>query len=195
MTEQPAASIDPSLLVKRIQVGETHAEEELVRRYSRGVAIIVGRIARNAFTTDDLCQETFRLVLEKVRRGDLREPEKLSGFICSVARNLAIEHLRRERQVESLDGTEATLPLSDPMPDPLGKLLEKEKVEAIRQVLSELTAPRDREILRRFYLLEEEKERICADLGLSSLHFNRVLHRARERFKDLYEQSSKKKWA
>ncbi len=48
---------------------------------------------------------------------------------------------------------------------------------------------RDRQILYRFYIAEEDKERICADLDLSSLHFNRVLFRARQRFKDLLESS------
>lgn len=192
--EQPAGTTDPAVLVKRIQVGEGSAEEELFRRYSRGVAIIIGRIARDSCATDDLCQETFRLILEKVRHGALREPEKLSGFICSLARNLAIEYLRRARRVEPLESAGETLSLSNPRPDPLGALLEKERVLAVRQVLSEMTISRDREILRRFYILEEDKERICADLGLSSLHFNRVLHRARERFRELYELGSRKKW-
>jgi hypothetical protein len=37
-----------------------------------------------------LYQETFRIALEKIRRGDVREPEKLSGFMGGIARNLVI---------------------------------------------------------------------------------------------------------
>ena len=33
---------------------------------------------------------------------------------------------------------------------------------------------------------------VCPELGLSSLHFNRVLYRARERFRQLYEQTAKR---
>lgn len=58
----------------------------------------------------------------------------------------------------------------------------------IRRVLNGLTTDRDREVLFRFYINEERKEQICADLGLSDLHFNRVLHRARQRYKELYEK-------
>ncbi|HSS75550.1 MAG TPA: hypothetical protein VLV54_02295, partial [Thermoanaerobaculia bacterium] len=43
-----------------------------------------------------------------------------------------------------------------------------------------------REILLRFYIAEEDKDRIAADHGLSSLQFNRVLHRARQRYKELF---------
>jgi RNA polymerase sigma-70 factor (ECF subfamily) len=45
---------------------------------------------------------------------------------------------------------------------------------------------RDREILRRVYILEEPREIVRRDLDLDELHFNRVLHRARERFRDFF---------
>jgi RNA polymerase sigma-70 factor, ECF subfamily len=46
---------------------------------------------------------------------------------------------------------------------------------------------RDREILVRFYLDDEERETICRELGLSEEHFNRVIFRARNRFRELLE--------
>ena len=55
----------------------------------------------------------------------------------------------------------------------------------VRRVLQELANERDRQILLRFYIAEEDKDRISADYGLSSLQFNRVLHRARQRYKEL----------
>jgi RNA polymerase sigma-70 factor (ECF subfamily) len=178
----------PSELVRRILAGDRDAEEELVGRYSRGVSILIGRIVRNACTTEDLCQEAFRLILEKVRRGDVREPERLSGFICSLARNVAIEDLRKARRAMPVDDVE-TSSISDLAPDQLGQLLRKEKANAVRQVLRELSSVRDREVLYRYYIAEEDKDQICADLELSALHFNCVLHRARERFRQLYQKS------
>ena len=55
--------------------------------------------------------------------------------------------------------------------------------------MAELGSARDRQAPLRFYLEEEDKERICQDLRLTSLQFNRVLHRARERFRELYERA------
>jgi len=97
-------------LVSRIRAGDRRAEEELVGRYGRGVAIIIRREVRQAAAAADLTQETLRIALEKIRRGDLREPEKLSGFICGLARNLAIGHHRRSSREESLTGVEAVRP-------------------------------------------------------------------------------------
>jgi len=115
-----------------------------------------------------------------------REPEKLSGFICGLARNLAIGHLRRLSRWE-IGNADAPTPI-DHAPNPYDKLLKKERAVIVRQVISEMRSDRDREILYRFFITEEDKEKICADLGLTSLHFNRVLSRALKRFKDLYEK-------
>jgi RNA polymerase sigma-70 factor (ECF subfamily) len=175
-------------LVSRIMAGDQQAEAELVERYSDGVKIIIRREIGNASVADDLYQEVFRIVIEKIRRGDVREPEKLSGFVCGVARNLVIDYFRRAARQESLREVEEATLLPDPAPDQLEALLRKEQADFARQVLKEMRNERDIQILFRFYLAEEKKERICADLGLTSLHFNRVLHRARERYLELYQR-------
>ena len=176
-------------LVSRIVAGDQQAEAELVERYSRGVMFILRRETCGASAADDLYQETFRIALEKIRRGDLREPEKLSGFMCSIARNLAVAYFRRASRQESLTVVEEAAQQPSPAPDQLDELLQREKATLVRRVINELPADRDRQILFRFYIAEEEKERICADLGLTNIHFNRVLHRARQRYRELYEQS------
>src|SRR5262249_52864603 len=101
--EPVTESGSPADLVRRILAGERSAEDELVCRYSRGVSIIVRRIARDPALTEDICQEAFRLVLEKVRRGEVREAERLSGFICNLARNLAIDHFRQAARRETAE--------------------------------------------------------------------------------------------
>ncbi len=179
---------DSARLVERIRSGDPNADRELVERFGRGLMILLRRSSRNRGDADDLYQETFRVALEKIRRGGLREPEKLAGFLAGIARNLVIEHYRRSsaRPVESDD--RAARDLADTATGPLEKLLRLERVEIVRRVLSELDSERDRQILFRFYLAEEDKRLICADLGLSSLHFNRVLFRARQRFRELFTE-------
>ncbi|HKX30372.1 MAG TPA: sigma-70 family RNA polymerase sigma factor [Blastocatellia bacterium] len=171
--------------VSRIMSGDRQAEAELIDCYSRGVRIIIRRAGGDATAVNDLSQETFRIVIEKVRRGEIREPEKLPGFIRSVARNLVIEHFRRAARWQSLAETDVPTHLA---PGPLEKLLQKEKAIIVRQVLQKMPNERDIQVLLRYHLAEETKEQICADLGLTSLQFNLVLHRARERYRKLYEQ-------
>lgn len=180
---------DPASLVARIVRGDRRGEDDLIRRYRRGVLAVLSGARRDAAAIDDLYQETFRIAIEKIRAGALREPEKLSGFLCGLARNLAIEHFRRaaRRPVSALPD-DATL--ASGAPGPLDDLLRSERAAIARRVLSELPTERDRAILFRFYVAEEDKERICVDLGLASLHFNRILFRARERYRALYTKAT-----
>jgi RNA polymerase sigma-70 factor (ECF subfamily) len=104
-------------------------------------------------------------------------------LICSLARNLVVDHFRRATRTA---GGAVVPDTPDPSPDPLGRLLAREQAAAVRAVLAELGSARDRQILLRFYVAGDSKEDICADFGLSSLHFNRVLFRARERYRVLY---------
>jgi RNA polymerase sigma-70 factor, ECF subfamily len=184
------ASSDPSVaLVRRILAGDPKAEAELVQRFSRALSFLVRRLARDEAAAEDLYQETFRLVIEKVRGGELREPEKLPGFVSSMARNLFLGSVRRGGRRQKWQGNpEAAETAPDPAPGQLTKLLARERAAAVRQVLAELRIDRDREVLSRYYIADEDKEDICRDLELSDLHFNRVLFRARQRYKELFER-------
>jgi RNA polymerase sigma-70 factor, ECF subfamily len=175
--------------VSRIMAGDRQAEAELIDSYGRGVRIIIRRAGAAATIIDDLYQETFRIVLEKIRSGNIREPERLSGFIRSVAKNLVIEHFRRVARQERLtDNEEAIKLLTTSAPNQLERLLQKEKAGIVWRVLREMRNERDVQVLLRYHLAEDAKEQICADLGLTSLQFNLVLHRARERYRQLYRQ-------
>jgi len=175
-------------LVHRIRSGDSTAEAELVERFGRGIRFLLVERTRDAARADDLFQETFRLALEKVRTGELREPEKLAPFIRQLAKNLFIADYRKaaKRATEDLDDVQAP---ADPEPSQLDRVLQAEDARLVRELLRELEPPRDREVLFRFYLAGETKEQICARLELSSTQFNLVIHRARLRFRALVERA------
>lgn len=172
-------------LVRRIAAGEASAEGELVERYSRGVLYLLRRSAPEL--ADDLHQETFRIVLERLRRKGLDDPAGLAGFLRGTARNLVIAE-RRKTARRRTEGDEDELAQAvHPAPSQLSTVLLDEEAETVRQLIRDLPTDRDRQLLLRFYVAEEGKESLCADLGLDSLHFNRVLFRARQRFKEILE--------
>jgi RNA polymerase sigma-70 factor (ECF subfamily) len=176
-------------LVRRIVAGDPAADADLVARFSRALSFLLRRLTRDPAAAEDLYQETFRLVIEKVRRGELREAEKLPGFVCSLARNLYLGSARSRGRRQRWEGdAEATESAPDPAPGQLSRLLAGERAAMVRRVLAELRNDRDREILARYYIAEHEKEAICRDLDLSDLHFNRVLFRARQRYRELFER-------
>ena len=187
--EASRPSSDPIVdLVRRIVARDPAAEAELVQRFSRALTFLLRRLTRDEAAAEDLYQETFRLVIEKVRGGELREPERLPGFVSSMARNLFLGAVRQSGRRQKWHGdAEATETAPDPAPGQLAKLLARERAATVRRVLAELKNDRDREILSRYYIADENKEDICRDFDLSDLHFNRVLFRARQRYKELFE--------
>jgi RNA polymerase sigma-70 factor (ECF subfamily) len=186
-TAEREAWAEAAELVRRIQDGDRDAEDDFIRRYERGVAIIVARACRDRLPADDLCQDVLTTALQRIRAGAVRGPERLSGFVAGLARMTVLEYFRKE-------STRSTIEARMPPPAQaapavaLEQLLRQEKALIVRAVLSELESDRDREILSRFYIAEEDKDRICSDLDLTPLHFNRVLFRARERYRTLYRQ-------
>jgi len=183
----------PAALVQRIRAGEQGAEEELVQRYSRGVYFVINQSVSDSSVADDIYQDTFRLVLEKVRAGEVREPERLSGFISSMARNLVIDHFRRSARQKAREDATPDPPIPSPEPSQLDRLVREEQGLLARRVLDSLPSGRDRKVLYRFYIADDEKEDICAELGVSALHFNQILFRAKERYKKLFEEMKSKR--
>jgi len=180
-------STDPGDLVARIAAGDRAAEAELVRRYGPKIEFILRQRVREASLAADLCQEALIVVIERLRGSGLEQPGKLAAFLRQTAVNLAIgearTYYRRNTHADSerVDLTAHGAPL-------MVDLVEQEQLaDAIRQLLGELTQARDRQILRRFYLSEEPKPSICASLEVTPEHFDRVLHRARQRFRVIIE--------
>lgn len=182
MVEKAEASAARDL-VDRILTGDQEAENELVRRYGPSVMRMLQALTQNRWSAEDVHQETFAIVLRRLRRQRLDDPEALGQFLRQTARKvvMATNRKRRLRQQTEIEGA-AVEEIVDPEPGQLVSVLRKEEGELVRRTIADMRPARYRQLLRRFYLEEEAKEIICAELGLSAVHFNRVLFRARRRF-------------
>ena len=174
-------------LVKRISHGDSDAESELVQQLGRGTSILLRRLAGDAELAQDLYQETFRIVLISLRQGKLEQPDKLPAFVRGTAKNLLRSEWRKRDRRGPHDDVD-DMPLVDEAPGQWDRARLAEDRRHVRQILDELPSERDRQLLYRHYLAEEEKSEICADLGLGSNQFNVVLFRARQRFRRLLEE-------
>jgi len=178
----------PGELVERIRAGDRSMEDALVRQYSRGVQFVINQSVSDGSVGEDLYQECFRMVLEKVRGGEVHEPDRLSGFICSLARNIVIEYFRKTSRRETYHAAADERVIPSPEPSQLDRLLRQEKGSLARRVLDALPSDRDRSVLYRFYIAEDDREEICADLGIEATLLSQILCRARQRYKILFEE-------
>jgi len=170
-----------SLLVDRIRSGETDGMEELYVLFSKGIRFYLCRqLGPQEF--DDKVHDTFVLVVQAIRRGELRDPQRLMGFVRTIVRRQVAAHIDHVVHIrkDHLD-LESSARIADPAGNPEDAAIFRQRIELIRRVLSELSE-RDREILTRFYLREQAQEQICLEMDLSETQFRLLKSRAKARF-------------
>jgi RNA polymerase sigma-70 factor, ECF subfamily len=174
-------------LAERVHAGIPGAEAELCERYGRGLRFLLRRLGQSPEAAEDLAQETLVIVLERLRGRGLEDPAGLSAFIHGVARNLALSERRKFVRRRTETDSERLADTAAGPSDPFQEAAEQEEASQVRRLIGELPVARDRQLLWRFYVGEEDKSTICRDLELDGSHFNRVLFRARQRFKELLQ--------
>jgi RNA polymerase sigma-70 factor, ECF subfamily len=179
-------------LVARIRGGDAQAEAEVLSRFAFGVRVILRRHARGAaIDVDDLAQDVLTAVLEQLRKGGLREAAALPAYIRTSAMHRLHAEQRAsqatQRSHERVEAEDPRLVASDR--GPADELDAARKSRQIRELLAEMPVARDREVLTRFYLQEQDCAQICAELEIDPEHFRRVIHRARSRFREILNRA------
>lgn len=179
----PAQQVDWVNLVERIKVNEEAALEELYNLFSRGIKfLIVRQLGRQDI--DDRVHDTFVIVVQAIQRGDLREPERLMGFVRTIVRRQISAFIEktasRRREEMDIDGP---VKIADNKISPEEVAIKAQNAEIMEEILRTCSR-RDREILTRFYLLEQPQEQICEEMGLNDTQFRLLKSRAKQRFSE-----------
>ena len=151
-----------------------------------GLRALILRRVRDPEVAADILQDAAVTTLEKLRSGEIAHPENLGGYLYRVALNHLRNHRRKDRSGLSSADALDQLPASEKDAD-WEYVGERQWATAARRMLQEMPVTRDREVLIRLYLDDEDREQICRELQLSEEHFNRVIFRARNRFRELIE--------
>jgi len=175
-------------LSRRIRAGDKQAEDLLSRRVTPGVTQVIIGMTGNFSLAQELCQETLIILLTRLRTQPLEDPDKLPAFVAQVARNLVLAERRKDRRRKTDVDSEAIDDVADQGAGQEHDAQRESAAVAIRKVLAEMKSIRDRSLLVRYYLRDEDKKDICSELGLTEPSFNVVLFRARARFLELLEK-------
>ncbi len=182
--EAPLAGPNWTALVERIKLDDQSGMEELYRVFSRGVRFYLCR-QLGPQDLEDKVHDTFLIVVQAVRRGELREPERLMGFVRTVVRRQVAGHIDQAVHTRRQHvGIESGTTIVDLNRDPEETAIQQQHEEIARRVLNSISK-RDREILTRFYLLEQTQQQICEQMNLTETQFRLLKSRAKARFGEL----------
>jgi RNA polymerase sigma-70 factor (ECF subfamily) len=176
--------VEWGILVNQIKVGEETGMEQLYKLFSRGIRYYLCR-QLGPQELEDKVHDTFLIVVNAIRRGDLREPERLMGFVRTVVRRQVAAYIEQavHNRREQAD-LETGVTVADRKQNPEQEAMIRQKAELMESALSALSE-RDREILVRFYLKEQPQEQICREMDLTETQFRLLKSRAKAKFGEI----------
>ncbi len=170
---------DWAALVSGVRTGDPDAMAELYGIFAKGIRYFLLRNL-GPEDLDDKVHDCFVIVTQAIQNGDLREPERLMGYVRTVVKRqiaAAIDNAVQQRRTRA-DFEDSMFSVSDRRENPERSVIALQRAEIARKVLNGVSR-RDREILNRFYVLEQSQERICAEMGLSYNQFRLLKSRAK----------------
>ena len=171
--------------VARLRRGDLDALAEMVTRYQHRLYRYLLRMVRQPAEAEDLFQQTWLRVATQIRRFDPHR--NFEAWLFTLARNLAIDHLRRVCP-ESLDereerdcSTPTSLRASDP--PALDVVIARERTQQIAEAMDALPVMYREVLALRFeeeMKLEEIAEVLNAPLSTVKSRLRRSLENLRQ---------------
>jgi len=171
-------------LVERVRRGDASGMEDLYRVFSKGIRFYLCRQV-GPQDLDDKIHDLFLIITQSIQKGDLREPERLMGYVRTIVRRQVAGHIDTAVQARrNQTDMEYGMALSDTRPSPERRIIQEQNMDLAMRILNSLH-PREREVLMRFYLREQTPEEICRDLELTETQFRLIKSRAKARFGEM----------
>lgn len=175
----------PDAEVAQLRRGDPSALEPLLARYQNRLYRYLLRLVREPAQAEDLFQQTWVRVVEKIKKYDPRQ--SFDAWLFRLARNLAIDHLRRIRP-QSLD---EPLLSGDPMSETLQskarpvfeEALQRERTSRVAKAM-ELLPVASREVLVLRFEEEMKLQEIAAVLSCPLATVKSRLRRGLETLRD-----------
>lgn len=165
---------DDRTLIARARQGEAGAFEALVRRHLRAAISVGLSVLRNVADAEDIAQEA--MVTAFASLDSCRDPDRFAGWLLTIVRNKALNHLAQRREIEARADT--------------GSPGDVERVIARQQLLAGLS--RLSEVQREVVLLHDLESwthaEIATALDLSEVNSRQHLFVARKAMREFFAE-------
>src|SRR5579883_476799 len=122
-----------TVLVDRIRTGEEDSMQELYDLFLSGIRFYLCRQLGKQ-ELDDKLHDTFVLVVQAIRKGELREPERLMGFVRTIVRRMVAAHIDRAIHLrrDQID-VDSGIRIVDPASNPEDVVIFEQRLKIIQQ--------------------------------------------------------------
>lgn len=150
-------------LVARVERGEPDAEARLVQLFSAAVRTMARARTRGVLDDQDVSQDVMLAAITALRRGQLRESERLGAFIAGIARNIINNQLRlhTRRSIEPLASDDVSIA------DFRDEVAQRERTGMVRAALRQMSAE-DQQILLLTLVEGLKSGEVATRLGLDA---------------------------
>lgn len=177
-----SAAADEAVLARRIMAvapgRDRDAEGELYRRLAPRVRLYGLKHLRDAAAAADLAQDVLVMTLQRLRSGEIREPDRVVSFVLGASRQMVIDRRRGETRRQRILATfAADLPPSEVSGDRY--TLDSARLRRCLEVLPQ----RERTIVLLSFYDERSAADVGSEVGLSAANVRVVRHRSIERLR------------
>jgi RNA polymerase sigma-70 factor (ECF subfamily) len=164
-------------VVQQVANSEPEGFEKLYRIFGTQVVALRRQFGYQSF--EDRLHDVFLIVVEAIQSGKVREPKALLNYIQGTSRFVLCSHTTTKSRRQRLSGTLHHWESSRfCRHTPEESLWLKERSAIMRDLLRTLSL-RERELLERFYIYEQDKTQICREMGLTDTQFRLAKSRAK----------------
>ncbi len=171
--------------LRRLGARDPATEAHFVAYFSERLRITLRARGIDAYTIEDVRQETFCRVLVAVQSGSVNNARGFGAYVYAVCKHVLSESRRVDfrNQHDSLESTD--------VPDEhlgLEELMQRqEDGKHVRAILAALPE-RDRHLLQARFFEDRDNDEVCGDFGVDRDYLRVLIHRAIHKFGELYKK-------
>jgi len=191
------AQRDYHLVIQAREHGDQQAYAELLSNYRDSLYFMMLKMTGNPTDADDMTIEAFGKAFKNLQQ---YTPDfAFSTWLFKIAANNCIDFLRKNRRIQFTDGffddennpVDSTSNIPATTLDPEEKIIEKQKIKLIHEVVEKLK-PHYRQLVELRYFKEWSYEEIATELDLPLGTVKAQLFRAREFLFEVLRNSQEK---
>jgi len=146
--------LDDKILVKSYLEGNERALGTLIKRHKSRVYTAIYMFVKDSYLAEDLFQDTFIKVVDRLRRGKYKEEGKFLPWVLRIANNLCIDYYRKTKRKPSIinpEGFDIFEVLNFEEDNAQDKIINKEKATFVKGLLDQLSAEQKEVVILRHY--------------------------------------------